>query len=264
MMRVGVAGDWHANTPWALRSLDLFAEHGISQILHLGDFGLYPDRLTGGYMATVQRRLTEHGQRVYVTPGNHEDYSWFEATPFILGGEDKGWQAGIHERILIAPRGRRWQWEGRTFLSVGGASSIDRFIREAERIHWSSAEQISDEDVAAAVSGGFVNVMLSHDAPEGIDLYDGHESAEDDWELRALTYAKRSRLQRRRVADVTQPELLFHGHHHKYADLITRLTDLHGEGHSLHSIGLGTDEQAGNLGVLNLGTTTFEVLATAN
>ena len=39
---VGLAGDWHGNTDWAVMCLDLFKDQDISTIYHLGDFGVWP------------------------------------------------------------------------------------------------------------------------------------------------------------------------------------------------------------------------------
>ena len=44
--RIGVAGDWHGNTPWATRAIRkisaLLPAGGPRVIVHLGDFGIWP------------------------------------------------------------------------------------------------------------------------------------------------------------------------------------------------------------------------------
>lgn len=36
---VGLAGDWHGDTEWALDALTRFAEVGVTTVHHVGDFG---------------------------------------------------------------------------------------------------------------------------------------------------------------------------------------------------------------------------------
>jgi hypothetical protein len=42
----------------------------------------------------------------------------------------------VTDRILWAPRGHRWTWQGVRFLALGGAFSIDRQYRKLDSGRW--------------------------------------------------------------------------------------------------------------------------------
>jgi hypothetical protein len=63
------------------------------------------------------------------------------------------------------PRGARFTVVGRSFVSLGGAPSID-FETRVPGGDWWPTEMITYEDVAHVVAGGTADVMLTHDAPD--------------------------------------------------------------------------------------------------
>jgi len=52
---VGFAGDWHANTPWAVRAVEYAAAQGIATLIHTGDFG---SGLSGSSWTGCRRRAS--------------------------------------------------------------------------------------------------------------------------------------------------------------------------------------------------------------
>ena len=168
--KVGIAGDWHGDTAWALWALDTFRDAGITNIFHLGDFGIWqPAPIGASFILKIQKRLAKNGQRLFITPGNHEDYARIENTPV---GEH-GWQE-YRPGVFLAPRGLRWEMEGRSFLSLGGANSID-FDGRTENITWWKGEQITRGDEYRAMEGGKADIMLAHEAPLGaLPIRHGH------------------------------------------------------------------------------------------
>src|SRR5690606_8404466 len=125
--------------------------------------------------------------------------------------------------IRIAPRPHRWMWDGVSFLSVGGANSIDRRFR-TEGDDWWSQEQITDVEVQEAIRGGHADVMVAHDAPLGIPL-----DTADGWDMASRSYARESGRQLRKVVNVVKPDVLFHGHFHTFFDRTSTLVDEGGE-----------------------------------
>lgn len=261
---IGIAGDWHGNTPWAVARLNDLAERGVDIILHLGDFGIWGDEAGLSYLTAVNSILGTNNQKILVTLGNHENYVMVGALQVITDGDFEGWMVNPElPNILYAQRGQRWIWEGVSFVSLGGANSIDRYGR-TEGINWWGEEQISYGDVYRTVEGGHADIFISHDCPEGVNLFGTHRDNCGDsgnrWSEDALEYAQHSRVSLRAAVDAVQPDLLFHGHHHHYIDQVTDLIDGEGNGYSIHTIGLNKDDDPDNIGVLELPAKKFTIL----
>lgn len=147
MTSVGFAGDWHGDTGWAVGAVRRFADAGVQTIFHVGDFGIWPGVAGDAYLDTVERALRARGAVLAVTPGNHEDYDQIGALCprtehhwSFLG--DVGW---LRPHLAVFPRGHRWTMPSgsgiRTFVSLGGASSVDRSFR-TPLIDWWPQEAI--------------------------------------------------------------------------------------------------------------------------
>src|SRR5690606_15320815 len=106
-------GDTHGNSRVVQDSLDRFAESGVTEILQVGDFGFWPGKPGEQFLAQVNTHLGNLCQTLYVTPGNHEDYTFLR----YLHTREDGWQEA-RSHILVAPRGHRWEWEGVSFVSL--------------------------------------------------------------------------------------------------------------------------------------------------
>lgn len=253
--RVGVAGDWHGNTSFALDVLKGFAENGITEILHLGDFGVWSDKNGVNYLLTLNTFCVKNNLTIYVTLGNHENYNIVEN--MVPSPVDGFVYLPAYTNILYATRGARWVWNNVSFLSLGGANSIDRYDR-VEWVSWWAGEQITTGDMWRAMEGGYADVMLTHDCPIGVPVLGSQEG--QGWSQKGLAYARSSRVALRQVVDKVKPEVLFHGHYHTYVDLYTNLWDEDTE-YTLHSIGLNQDTFYNeNAGVYDTGSHSFTLL----
>jgi hypothetical protein len=264
---IGLAGDWHGNRGWArLRLLD-FAVAGVKTIFHLGDFGIFPGNSARKYIHRLNGILRENDQELLVTLGNHEDYVQVSAMKPVTDGQ---W-AGItvynpdYPHIKYFKRGVAFEIEGVKFLSVGGANSIDRFYpHRIPNISWWEGEQISLGDVYRSVesAGDGVDVMLAHDAPAEVPLFDGHKSGagSSNWSFSDLEYAQKSREALSQIIPVARPKMYLHGHYHFFADLDVPLKDWEGNEYTMRSICLDMDDNPNNIGVLELPTKEFTVL----
>ena len=261
--RVGIAGDWHGNTAWALACLADFDKESIKLILQLGDFGIWHDEDGTLFLDLLSKTLDENDQYLLVTLGNHENYTMVEALVTITEGDFEGWQHNPKQpRVLYATRGQRWEWQGVSFVSLGGAHSIDRFTRK-ENMNWWAGEQISYADVMRTANGGHADIFLAHDCPYGVDLFGTHrdETGPSKWTEQALDYAVGSRHDLRAAVDSVRPEILFHGHYHHYLDTVTEMADdYNGETYSLRTVGLDKDNETNNLGILELPSKQFTIL----
>lgn len=243
--RVGLAGDWHGNLPWAEQALKKFANHGVRTVLHLGDFGLWPGDQDARFIRRVTDLCDAHDITILVTDGNHEDH---DRLALIEAVEGVRW---ITDRIGYFVRGHRWEWDSTTFLSIGGAPSVDAERRSIGSSWWPQ-EFISDADVAAASEGNTVHVMLSHDAPmpcsPGVQrILDGPSP----WTADSLICAAAGRAQITRVFEAARPLLSVHGHFHVCDRATVRVPGAHD--HDTQVVSLASDqERDGNLAVLDI------------
>lgn len=175
-MAIYLTGDTHG----AYDSRKLFFKEFNKDdiIIVLGDFGYIfgtpnfewfeTDSDVDKYEVTRINALTEHiGCRILFLDGNHENFDRLLKFPTteLYGG--KVHKVGDNCYHLI--RGEVYNIEGKTFLAIGGAHSIDRMYRE-EGISWWSQENISEDDINNALEnvkkfGGNVDYVLTHCCP---------------------------------------------------------------------------------------------------
>jgi hypothetical protein len=104
----------------------------------------------------------DHGVDIWITPGNHED--WGRLTTMWASPENVGQPLQLTDHVRVLPRGCRFELGGRSFVSLGGAPSVDLDRRTVGKDWWAE-EAITPEDVELVVEGGHADVMLAHDAP---------------------------------------------------------------------------------------------------
>jgi len=208
---VGVAGDWHGNAAWATHAIRRISaqlparEPGL--ILHLGDFGIWPDPGGRAYLSAVEAALAALGMQLWFLDGNHEDYSMLSR---LRPGRDG--LRRVTDRIWHVPRGHRWTWHGRQWLALGGAVSFDSAERTRGRDWWPD-EEITTAQAAAIAAAGHADVLVSHDCPAGVrHTFPAPPASWSRADL-ARNAAHRQRLQE--VADAVQPRWLLHGHLHR-------------------------------------------------
>lgn len=243
---VGVAGDWHGDTRWAMRMLHLFSRNRIRTILHVGDFGLWPGESGAKYLRKVDRTLAELGQTIFVTEGNHE---WFDKLDRIESGADG--LKRVTPRIIFLPRGYRWQWSGWNFMSLGGAPSVD-FETRKRGVSWWPQEAITMGDVyrirESVEVRGTVDVMITHDAPKNVlAIEEAIQGNPHGFSEKGLQYASEGRELLHAAWGMAQPGLLFHGHYHLPVDEVVE-----GEGFSSRIVGLDREYKYGNVASLAL------------
>jgi hypothetical protein len=257
---IGIAGDWHGNTFWAKESLEAFKDFGITEIFHLGDFGIWGGQDGSVYIRKIAKWLSENGQTLYVTLGNHEDYVRVNSTPVAADGTQ--WYQG-HESIKLLPRGFRGTVGAsvsRSWVSLGGANSID-FKGRTEGLSWWREESITVGDVYRTAEGGHAELMFCHDAPIGVPFPFERKGEEAGWQADEIHYSNQGREMLKQAVDAVQPTVLFHGHHHCFQDLQNDMK-VYGsdEVYTLRTVGLACDEMSNNLIAYDVTNDTFEVV----
>lgn len=213
-MKVGLAGDWHGNGPAARNSIYLLRkiDPEIDTVYHLGDFGIWPGRYGTEFLDAVQDTYQRAEAMMYVTLGNHEDY------PQIASFEsDENGVKWPRPNIGLLPRGFRWELGGCSFVSLGGAPSVDYTFRQ-RGVDWWPEEMITREEAQAVADGGYADIMLAHDSPD-----DGCRAVmriiEDpqgvvNWGVEGIRWARVGRIQMNAAYAGVLPKLFAHGHYH--------------------------------------------------
>lgn len=214
--KILVAGDWHGNSTWAAQIIRHAGMRSVDTIIHVGDFGWWtPSLPTHHFLETCQEAAAECGIRIYWARGNHEFHpgidEWDDAT------EGEPWFDKRYPNIIHLPNGFRWEWWGRTWLALGGAHSVDRLMRK-EGFSWWPEEHFTDAHMVRAMTGGPVDVMITHDCPSGVNIpgipSDPSTDKRGDWPMSELITSREQRDRLAEVVDVVQPKLLIHGHYH--------------------------------------------------
>jgi predicted phosphodiesterase len=212
-----IAGDWHGNGAWSQKAIWYGHKAGADAVVHVGDFGWWHDGWdTHKYLRFVQHTLVTTDMILYWVDGNHEDHAkineWLEAV------NNQPWSDKRYPRIIHLPRGFRWQWHGKTWMSVGGAHSVDRLQRTPDKSWW-DAEHLTEEQIEFASRPGEVHVLVSHDCPYGVDIPGIHADEKLDaeksfWPSSEIYLANQHRRKLKRIVDAVKPKVLYHGHYH--------------------------------------------------
>lgn len=200
-----LAGDWHGNIAWATRCLQHAADAGCPAVLQLGDFGLWPGR-EDAYLDRLEAVASAAGVRLVWIDGNHEDHDsldrWREKA-------DGSGLVAMRPHVTWASRGARWRWSGIRFGALGGAVSIDRFLRRAGR-NWWPQEEVSEADVDR-LGDRPLDVLATHAAPAAVPFPPHPPLPLPDG---IIADARRVRALLDSAVQRTRPRLVVHGHHH--------------------------------------------------
>lgn len=224
-MKLMILGDTHGNIEEANRSYTRAKAREADAIVQVGDFGFWHNG--EDFIQTITRRFNKSGIPLYWLPGNHEAYDLLEGYADSEKTPEGFWT--ISPGCYYIPRGTKWEWDGVTFMAVGGAVSVDKEYRlavengttapawghyyaekpQGNRTLWWEEEATTDEDVAYAKSQGTVDVLLTHDSPT---------SAPFSNKLKEDIDSQINRQKMNEIGKSAQPHLWFHGHYHEFMD----------------------------------------------
>jgi len=237
--RIAIAGDWHADTDYGVAAIEHAAKRDATVLLHLGDFGY---NFTDRYLDALDAALSRHAMVLGFVDGNHENFDRLLAAPVAADG-----LRYLRERVVHLPRGLRWRWGQTGCLAVGGAYSIDRFLRTPHKSWWPQ-ETMTKRQARVIAAAGPTDAMFCHDCPSGVEVpgaaFDRFYCPADE-----LRRSEQHRTLLRTIVDAVQPARLWHGHfHHRYRTL------LHGEDYCTVIDGLGKNGGTidNNMVVVNL------------
>lgn len=206
--RVAFAGDWHGTVDFAECILKDAAQQGADLVIQVGDFGLRRDEVGSRFADNVDSLCSELAVHVLWVDGNHDDHDLLEEIPRV-GGLGR-----VRDHIWHVPRGTRWRWRGLAWGGLGGAASVDRLTRESLNDWWPQ-ESLTKADVAHWVVGGPVDVVVTHDAPAGVNVPGRSATTGTQWwGSNAMAEAQANRELLADALVPTRPSLVVHGHFH--------------------------------------------------
>jgi hypothetical protein len=232
-MKILFVGDTHGNSAWLDLVIEEAENHNVGWIMQLGDFGYWEHKNSGVmFLAFLQDKLESTNQQLVWLDGNHENHPVLRRTygpsaeKHQTHSEHGFWR--IRNRIWHASRGHRWTWDDVTFLALGGAYSIDQYCSHHRyatsypkgcpscRVpgkSWWPQETITEDEMALAKAGGLVDVMVTHDCPDGVQGaipdHGGLDRQKDRW-----PESKANRVRLAEVVKFVRPFTLIHGHYH--------------------------------------------------
>lgn len=210
--KLAIAGDWHGSGRWAQQAIKRAHDEGADAMIQVGDFGFWTSPSRNTYLDMVAKAVKDTGIWFAWLPGNHE--CWPE-----LPEVGRGKRPALVRNTVFLPIGYRWKWWDKNFMALGGAYSIDRFMRKEGRSYWEE-ETLTNEDVEWACHQPHgMDVILSHDVPQGVDIPGiGPDSkprgGADIWPKDMMAGAGAHRRRVRAVWDKHEPQRWFAGHYH--------------------------------------------------
>jgi hypothetical protein len=199
-----LAGDTHGRMEQVRYLIGVAIDKGCTRIVQVGDFGYWP------HMEPFHERVNSAAMKAgidwYWLDGNHENFDALEEAVDVNAAEPQQMLA----RLWYLPRGCTWEWDGCRFMALGGAYSIDRHHRLPGHSWWEQ-ELLTREQVERAMDRGPVDVLLTHDAPEGVCPI-----VTSDYKGDEISRGNRKAVSA--VVEAVTPRLVTHGHyHHRYS-----------------------------------------------
>lgn len=117
----------------------------------------------------------------FVVLGNHENYDLIQNYPIVqfCGGRARK----VSDSVYLEIRGEVYNFNGKTFLSFGGADSTDKHLRK-EGESWWSGERITEEDLENARRNvkkyDYIDYVITHTGGSEINRFIGFEPSESD------------------------------------------------------------------------------------
>lgn len=210
MSKVGLIGDLHGKAGYARDALHKMHQRGVVTVFQLGDFGLGWPGAGEQFLGWVEAHCALLDIDLYVVPGNHENWEFINSLPFENG------RCWLTQHVCVMERNARFEIDGRSFLALGGAPSIDYPDRRVG-FSWWPDEALTLRDVERTVAEGYADIMLTHDAPDG-----GTKKVQrivdnpnySFWTRQGLAYAAEGRELMNIAFAGVRPKVFAHGHFH--------------------------------------------------
>lgn len=160
-MATFITGDKHGDLTEILNFIKKMKLSENDNIIVLGDMGLLwrKDKKDFNYNINLWN-MESNGVKLYFIDGNHENFTLLNEFP-IENNMQK-----ISNNIYHLLRGYTYEFEGKKILTIGGADSIDWYLR-AKGFTWWEEEAISEADIAS-ITAAHYDYVLTHCCPRSI------------------------------------------------------------------------------------------------
>jgi predicted phosphodiesterase len=237
-------GDVHGNTGFMRNKVIPAAkEAGVHWIYQVGDFGYWEHTKSGeSYLNELCEELTRHNLELVFIQGNHDKISLLETKYPLVDGFRP-----VRPGLWFAPNGTQWEIEGKSFIVLGGAYSVDKAYRleeeeataksnamfspqrgeysqnyilqaelqKAAGTLWFPEEEMTDSDmdkILVEMKDTRIDVILAHDKPL---------AANPMIKLMPIKECEPNQRRLQKAVNTLQPKLFVHGHlHARYTDTI--------------------------------------------
>lgn len=180
-----ITGDTHGDPlRFAIGAMQGEEKWGVSDhLIVCGDFGYV---FSGSYEENdLLDYLETKPYTICFCDGNHENFSLLNTYPREM------WNGGkvhrIRKNILHLMRGQVFSIDDKTVFAMGGAYSIDRYLRVKGISYWDEELPTGEEYHEAInnlkVHDNTVDLIVSHTAPKEIVYHMGHYPDAHDMEL---------------------------------------------------------------------------------
>lgn len=221
-----IFGDVHGVIPQVRIALDSARYRGITNVLQVGDFGAFSGPTWEYYVDTLDVMCKARDLTLYFIRGNHDD-------PFLLNSypdiPDFPGAKEVRSRVIYLTDNTQFDWNGKTVTIQGGAYSVDRKWRTLGKSYWQEEVITKEQEDAAFKLPKTTDILFCHDSPAGApNLITDHPDEVAQGTLffgeQALLEARHNRLALQRITERLQPELIVHGHYHRYMQYLYNLS----------------------------------------
>jgi predicted phosphodiesterase len=207
IMKILFAGDTHGNDHQIDWLYWKAVAVGADLIWVCGDFGYWPHYEFGQeFLDKVTTNAEQTGIPLWFVDGNHENHDLLDA---YLAQQGNSEPIELAPHLYWTPRGMTVELDGVTFMSYGGAWSVD-WDRRTPHVTWWEQELISPAHIASLPHDLNVDVLVTHEAPLANDC--SSLSYKDEYPV-----SVRQRQLVTLLAEKVGARHLFCGHHHTRA-----------------------------------------------
>lgn len=196
MTNLGLVGDVHGSSYYAVHAVRMLKDQGADRIIFLGDFGY---DFAPRFVESLAAVSNDTGLQIEWLPGNHENFDYLEKIDYDLGPNFTCYRTGDTFSI-----------DYYKFLVIGGAVSVDRQWRVKGKSWWPQ-ESLTDEDIRKACDAGEAHFILSHDAPWLPPMLSDDTAPFPKIDL-AISELHRHKY--RMILNSAKPTDIWHGHYH--------------------------------------------------
>lgn len=232
-MKLLFLGDTHGNTTWVDLVIETAHTHKVDWMIQVGDFGYWEHVKSGKhFLDETSKNLRAQDVQLVFIDGNHENHPMLRrrygpsSATHETHPEYGFWK--VRDNLFYAPRAHRWNWDGVKFMSMGGAYSVDKQCMDHQYASgcvkgcpncrvtgrsWWPEEATTDAEIDEGIEGGLVDVLITHDTPDGVQgaIFGppGGLDRQNRW-----PESRENRQRIKRLVTQTHPFALVHGHYH--------------------------------------------------